>query len=295
MIWIWLVFVLLHILICIYTFLGIESGALNVHRYMFFVVVLLPFWGFLCVLLLHTQKFLKLDNNLDIGVEKLRLESELYKSVDVDSTNNSHKLVPMEEALIINNSKERRSLIMDILNDNPREYIEFLQKAGNNDDTEVVHYAVTAMVEISKENDYMMQKLERRYEKNPDDYNLLCEYTDFLWDCLEQNLMQGQVEIVNRNLFDKICRKKLMFHETKEDYIRLIKNNMSLGNYTQAGSDLDNMDTLWHETEEIVLLRLNYYAAMGQGKNITKLIDEIDREHIYLSASAKEEIAFWKE
>ena len=73
--------------------------------------------------------------------------------------------------------------------------MKFLKKAGNNDDTEVVHYAVTAMVEISKENDYMLQKLERKHSKNPDDYDILKEYSDFVWHCLTQGLMQGQVEV----------------------------------------------------------------------------------------------------
>ena len=101
---------------------------------------------------------------------------------------------------------------MDVLNDNPKEYIEFLQKAGNNDDTEVVHYAVTAMVEISKENDYMLQQLERNYSANPDNFEVLTEYTDFIWICLSQNLMQGQVEVMNRELFSTLIKKKIPIH-----------------------------------------------------------------------------------
>ena len=92
---------------------------------------------------------------------------------------------------------------------NPKEYIQFLQRAGNNDDTEVVHYAVTAMVEISKENDYKLQDFERQYSLNPDDHKVLAEYTEFLWSCLSQNLMQGQVEVLNRELYSNLMQKKL--------------------------------------------------------------------------------------
>ena len=42
----------------------------------------------------------------------------------------------------------RRELIMNVLNDNPEEYVELLKQARMNEDVEVVHYAITAMVEV---------------------------------------------------------------------------------------------------------------------------------------------------
>ena len=40
--------------------------------------------------------------------------------------------------------------MMDILYDDVGEYVEVLKNARMNDDTEVVHYATTAMVELQK-------------------------------------------------------------------------------------------------------------------------------------------------
>jgi hypothetical protein len=117
---------------------------------MVFVVLLLPVWGVLMVLILHFQIFFRGDHSLALGVESLKLESELYRSVSVDDKKVVADAVPIEEALVVNSARERRQIIMDVLNDNPVEYIQFLQKAGNNEDTEVVHYAVTAMVEIEE-------------------------------------------------------------------------------------------------------------------------------------------------
>jgi hypothetical protein len=111
---------------------------------MFFIVLLLPFWGVLIVLIQHFEIGFDAASSAEIGVERLKLESELYRSLVVDDKR-SDMTVPMEEALLINSARERRSLIMDVLNDNPIDYVEFLQKAGNNEDTEVVHYAVTAI------------------------------------------------------------------------------------------------------------------------------------------------------
>ena len=259
---------------------------------MFFVSLLLPFWGLLLVLILHFQIAFDADDSIDVGVEKMKLESELYKSVTVDDKKVADSTVPIEEALLINSAGERRSIIMDVLNDNPKEYVEFLQKAGNNDDTEVVHYAVTAMVEISKENDYRLQELERKYSLYPDDNDVLCEYTEFLWSCLSQNLMQGQVEVLNRELFSTLMNKKLEHSSDINDYSRLIKNELKRKNYFEAERALDEMAYSWRDTEEYILLKLEYLASVGDGAQIRKLIEEVENNKTYISA--KEALAFWK-
>ena len=283
-----------HLLICLLVYLGIEFHILKVHRYMFFVVFFLPFWGLLTLLILHFQILFEADDGIDVGVEKLKLESELYKSVTVDENKNAKNTVPIEEALLINSPKERRTIIMDVLNDNPKEYIEFLQKAGNNEDTEVVHYAVTAMVEISKENDYLLQEYERQYALEPDNLAILEKYTDFLWGCLSQNLMQGQVEVLNRELFSTLVQKKIAAGGSITDYTKAIENDLKRKNYTLASEYLRQMKEAYPKREEYYLLRLQYLASLGRGEDIKKLLNEIVESHIFLSSKTKEVLAFWE-
>lgn len=293
--WIYITLLILHLIISALVFLGIQFDILKVHKYMFFVALFMPFWGVLTVLILHFQIFFHADDGIDVGVEKLKLESELYKSVTMDDKKVAANTVPIEEALLVNSAKERRTIIMDVLNDNPKEYIEFLQKAGNNEDTEVVHYAVTAMVEISKENDYKLQDFERKHAKDPEDVEVLSGYTDFLWNCLSQNLMQGQVEVLNRELFSSLMEKKLRLVEgSLTDFQRAVKNELRRKNYTQASACLKQMQSLYPDSEEYYLSRLNYLASLGRGEDIKALLKEIQKKHIYLSSAAKEVLAFWE-
>jgi len=290
----YIILFVIHLLVCLLVFLGIKAQILNVHDYMFLVALLLPFWGVLVVLILHFQICFEADDSIDVGVERLKLESELYKSVTVDEKKVAATTVPIEEALVINSAKERRTIIMDVLNDNPREYIEFLQKAGTNDDTEVVHYAVTAMVEISKENDYRLQNFEREYAANPDDPLVLEQYTDFLWSCLSQNLMQGQVEVLNRELFSTLIQKKLSVGGSLTDYARAVENDLKRGQFTLADENLQKMGAIYPQNEEYYLLRLQYLASLGRGEDIKALLQEINDRHIFLSSNAKEVLAFWE-
>ena len=292
--WILLVLLLLHGIVNLLVLLGIKSRKLKVHSYMFFVSLLLPFWGAFIVLILHFQIWFEADDCIQVGTEKFTVESELYKSISVDDKKVADSTVPIEEALVINSAEERRAIIMDILNDNPKEYIEFLQKAGNNDDTEVVHYAVTAMVEISKENDYRLQTFEREYTANPEDQQLLRAYSDYLWNCLDRNMMQGQVEVLNRELFSTLIQKILSLGGSVSDYRRAVENDIKRKQYTMAAETLRRMKELYADGEDYYLLQLEYLASLGRGEEIRQLLAEIDRRHIFLSSKAKEVLAFWK-
>ena len=289
---IYVILATVHLVVCLLIYLGIQCGVLSVHKYMAIIALLLPIWGTLIVLVLHFQVAFDADDCADIDVEKLKLDSELYRSIVVDEKR-SDMTVPMEEALLINSARERRTLIMDVLNDNPGDYVEFLQKAGNNDDTEVVHYAVTAMVEISKENDYMLQKLENDYNANPDDVAVLSRYCDFLWNCLSQNLMQGQVEVMNRELYSQLMKKKITLCDEIEDYSRLAQNELKRKSFDSAGEIIKKMSEKWPASEEYILLNIQYLASLNRGDEISEFVSKTKNGNIYLSSKTKEALAFW--
>lgn len=133
-----LLLLLLHAICCVAAWLGIRTQVLKVKKYLMFPVIFVPFWGVLCVLLLHFQICGGADNVRQAGVEKLKVKEELYKNIFV-TQDASEQIVPLEDALLLNQPGVRRELIMDVLNDDPGEYMELLKKARMNDDVEVVH------------------------------------------------------------------------------------------------------------------------------------------------------------
>lgn len=289
----WIILFIIHMVLCALVFLGIQGEILKVNPYLFFVALCVPGWGVLLVLLLHFQIGIRRDGRKEIGVAKMEVESELYQSVVMDDKKIADQTIPMEEALLVNSSKVRRSLILDVLNDNPKEYVEFLQKAGNNDDTEVVHYAVTAMVEISKENDDTLHALEREYRANPGDIQILREYTAFLWHCLSNHMMQGQVEQINRELFASLMKEKRQYETSKEEEEHVILNALERKNYTEALESLERMEKTYPDAEETYLLWIQYYASLQRGEDVKRILKQMKEREIYLSAKGKEALAFW--
>ena len=289
---IYIILAAVHLMFCLLVFFGMMFGKITLPKYIFFIVLLLPFLGALIVVILHFNIGFDPENTADLASHDATLESELYRSIAIDEKR-SITTVPIEDALILNSAREKRAIIMDVLNENPREYVELLQKAGDNDDTEVVHYAVTAMVEISKENDYTLQKFDSEHNANPNDINILTEYCNFLWDCLSQKLFQGQVEVMNRELFSQLTYKKLVLCENIEDYSRLVQNELNRKNLDSAKDLLEKMKKTWPESEEYILLNIQYLASLNKGREIKKFITKINNSQIYLSTKTKEALSFW--
>ena len=65
--------ILLHIVCCVLVWLGIKTHLLKVKKYLMALVIFVPFWGTVCVLLLHLQMMTRRDNRIEPGVEKLDL------------------------------------------------------------------------------------------------------------------------------------------------------------------------------------------------------------------------------
>ena len=86
-------------------------------------------------------------------MEPFRVDDELHRSIRVENREDAASTVPLEEALLLDSAEQRRKLILSVLTDDPVQYYDLLEQARLNDDSEVVHYAATAMAQISKQAD----------------------------------------------------------------------------------------------------------------------------------------------
>ena len=288
-----LILLFLHLLICVLTWIGLRTHFLKGKRYLMVPVIFIPFFGVLCIGLLQLQVFLKKENSRPIGLEKLRINEEIYKNNIEVREKNDRDIVPLEEALLINEPELRRQLIMNILNDDPSRYMELLEKARLNEDVEVVHYAITAMVELSKDYDSRLQTMERTYAAAPDDPVVLDEYCDFMENYLRQGLLEKQMERMQRNQYTLLLRKKLKRNEDLHSCICLADNLMELEDYAGVQEILERMDRNWHRREEFWVRKILFLAAQKNGREIRNTLKQMKEEHIYLSSQSKEVLAFW--
>lgn len=147
-----------HVMICVLLCVLSRVGVLRVEGRLLPFMLLVPLWGPLCVLMLHTRTLIRAGEHTAPGLEQMRVDDEERRSILVEERADFANTVPLEEALIVNDSSQRRSLVMSILNDNPSRYIDVLSQARLNEDVEVVHYAATAMAQISAKEDLALQR-----------------------------------------------------------------------------------------------------------------------------------------
>ena len=96
-------------------------------------------------------------------MEPFRVDDELHRSIRVENREDAASTVPLEEALLLDSAEQRRKLILSVLTDDPVQYYDLLEQARLNDDSEVVHYAATAMAQISKQADAALQRHAARF------------------------------------------------------------------------------------------------------------------------------------
>lgn len=207
--WFGLLFLVLHLALCGALWLLARSRALEVEGYFLPVALLVPVWGPLCVVLLHTSHRLTGGQLLDQTLKKLRINEEIYKNILVVENEEKDTVVPLEEALLVNSPAQKRKLILSVLTDDPAGYYDLLQQARMDDDSEVVHYASTALAQISKEADLKLQQQEQRYAAAPGDAKVLEEYCDYLESYLDGGFVQGKAAEIQRHQLEQLLKKRL--------------------------------------------------------------------------------------
>jgi len=100
-------------------------------------------------------------------------DEEDQAPISLQSSEDVRLWVPIEEALLLNDSAIKRELTMSMLKDQPSNVVALLQQARMNEDVEVVHYATVMLAELHKEYDLKIQELKQELLKQPDDIDIL--------------------------------------------------------------------------------------------------------------------------
>ena len=207
----------IHLLIVVIMYVLMEMGILKIDRLMFVMVVFIPIWGAIASLIITLM-----ENTGKVGAKNGELEMMRGNLTagkgSAAPTQESQNIVPLEDALIMDDPTVRRSVIMDVLMSDAKSYIGVLNQARMNDDVEVVHYATTAMVELSKEYELKLQEYSSEYAENPTKEGLLDEYISFLEQYIASGMIQGQLLEIQRSTLQQLLTSKVMVSPNMDDY-----------------------------------------------------------------------------
>ena len=169
--------IVLHIAGALFVTASWKRGQMHFSSAMLPAVFLLPLWGPACAVAaeIHIREGEKGDE--EAGTGPFGITDQVYRSIRMDKEDMSGVL-PIEDVLETGTPASRRSLLLSVLHEGPAPFVRPLRSAGINDDTEVVHYAVTALVELRSEYTQRIARMEAVYQKNPSNPKVLLEYAD---------------------------------------------------------------------------------------------------------------------
>lgn len=288
------VLLLIHVLVCLVLWTLMKLGLLPVRGHMLAVMVLVPLWGPLLVVLLSVRSAVFGDDLKDATLEALRINDDMHRSMLVQGREGDDGVVPLEEALIVNDPGDRRRLMLSMLTEDPDAYLAQLQAAKLNDDVEVAHYAATAVAQISKESDLKLQQLERAFKTDPSAQNLNV-YCDYLGTYLASGLAEGRVAQIQRQQYARLLARRC----EREDGLALrVLYATALADAGEVDEAEDVAERLVADTpdeQDVWMLCLRLAVLRHDGEMVQRVIDAVDKQHVYLSAENRERLAFWRE
>lgn len=289
--------VFLDLALCMHSFILLKTKRMQLPLFYIVFPIALPFLGY--ILLWGLNRSVQKDES-DLSL----VQGDFEEWFDVDDTHKMSRvesaydhveeIIPLEEALVLQDKEVSRWMLMEIVSRAPAKFIDLLFLARQDEDTEVVHYATTLIAEISRQYDIRLQTLDKKHQENPSDYRTLAEYCAVLAAYLQKNLVTKRMEEVLRKDYSHLLEKKLQQKEQLSDYVKLIENELLLKRYESVEKYLNTISQKWPQQEEIYMLYLRYYFETRQGERLEELVEAIKNGSIYISKANRERLAFWQ-
>ncbi len=285
--------IIVHLVICATLCLLHHAGILKVEGHLLPFMVMVPLWGPLSVLLMHSRAVLRAGRRMPIGLQEMKIEDSERQGILVDDRTDFTNTVPLEEALIVNNPRQRRSLILSILNEDPGRYADLLSQARLNEDVEVVHYAATAMAQISAKEDIALQQRMEEYERNRDSDEALDRYREALEHYLKSSMEQGYARTLQMRRYADLLAEQLKRHNDYRTVCSLAKTQMDLGSFDAASRTIEAALSAWPRQGDVWLMKLRLEAARHDGEAVQRTVRHIKDDHIYLGGRGHDILRFW--
>lgn len=284
----------LHLLICIIFLILIKTDLFKISMQLYPMILLLPVAG--AVMAMYAQHYTvkNMTGSKTIELERLALEQNDIRRISMEEDRSEKSVVPLEEAILINDHETRRKLIISIIQQDPAHYLKMLQRATLNDDIEVTHYASTAIMEIRRNYELEISEWEQQALADEQDAKALDECLNALSRYIKSGLLEDNLMNVQRLRYKELLMKRLALPDAgRETYHELADNLIELENFSLAQGIIDEAMKKWYGDESFWLLRIKLYERLNDGEMIKKTISEMKQARVYISPSANDKIKFW--
>jgi hypothetical protein len=259
------------------------------------IIFFIPDFGILSALVAEITNRLK-DKLGDTGeIETVKLEQDIYWKT-IRRQAQSEGIVPLEEALIINDRQTRKKLVLEMLLDDPKKNIDILLLARENNDVDTAHYANTTIAKIQRDFQLQVQQLAAAYETDPHDSATLDAYIETLGQFIDSGLSEAYLLRRQRLIQASLIDHKIMQDGwTKELLQQKFNNHIALGELNAATETNEHLHENYPRDEQTWINDLKISVAAHDAARLQATKDGIKRADIQWSPANREKVNLWLE
>ncbi|OXM86662.1 hypothetical protein [Paenibacillus rigui] len=216
---------------------------------------------------------------------------DIYRNVNLVKEMN---VIPVEEALLINDTETKRKILIDALKDDAIQYMHILEQAVRNEDTETSHYAATAVVEIKRRLTLALQEFAVKYEENRRDLELLQPYAVVLKQFLQSGFLDERTKKKYEHTYVQILGHILEQYQGEEHYFKeKFRMELQLGELDAATATCFSFERAFPLHEDVHLLYIELYFVMRNKQQLLAAVDKLKKLPFRLSNHALHQIRLW--
>ncbi|MEF2245417.1 hypothetical protein [Paenibacillus sp. IITD108] len=205
-------------------------------------------------------------------------------------------VIPIEEALLVSEHQTRRKVMIDVLKQDAINYLEILQRAVSNEDTETSHYAVSAIMETKRKLQLALQDLAVKFETDSSDLLVVRTYAEVLHAYMRSGFLDERTLLKNRYTYLAVLNQYIKLDESSEwAYQEKIELEIVLQAYSDAERSAKMYMEQFPDSEAAYLCMLKVYYVMKSYPKLNETLDRLKRAPISLSNHALTMVRFWSE
>jgi hypothetical protein len=229
----------------------------------------------------------------EIGVEALKLEQNVYwNSI---KTPDGPSVVPLEEAILIDDKHTRRDLVLDTFRHDAFSYLDVLMLARDNEDADTTHYATIRITKIHRKYQLELQRCAVEHEKDPQNLAVLNRYLDLLEEYitspLPDELMLRRQKMVYAGLLDEKLALQPGDHSTMLRKLRHYTTEKE--DFAAAQALADQLQRRWPSDEEVWIESLRLCVECHDRERLEATIQKMQLAPISWTRQGRAQVRPW--
>lgn len=221
------------------------------------------------------------DSSIDLAAITFSKERvDIIEHPDVESEIN---LVPMEEAILIDDKENLRQLLLTVLRGDVSKSINAVTKALASTDSEASHYAASAIMDITNDFQNTLQKFHAQLEAEPNDKEVNQLFIEYLIKMLSTNFLSDMELKTYVYMLNQRCQT---VYDYNKDYVKilyytnLIHLLVKIGDIQAADIWVTRLLEAFPDEMETFRCLLRYYYTIQNKDNFFQQLERLKKTDI---------------